>query len=73
MDLYRLFSLVVFPDTFKISQLVLNIKLYFVIDEPALNLVTMPESNMLKKETSVINSPSNNKQFLKTEAADKKV
>ncbi|KAE9535255.1 hypothetical protein AGLY_007988 [Aphis glycines] len=39
----------------------------------AVNLTQKPESNTLKKETSVISSPSHTKQVPKTEATDKKV
>jgi hypothetical protein len=33
----------------------------------------MPESNTLKKETSIISTPSHNKQVLKAEGPDRKV
>ncbi|XP_003244249.1 protein AF-10 [Acyrthosiphon pisum] len=40
----------------------------------AVNLTQIPESSTLKKETSVINSPSShNKQVTKTEATEKKI
>lgn len=44
------------------------------LGESAVNLTQVPESNAIKKETSVINLPSSqSKQVPKTEADDKKV
>lgn len=44
----------------------------FISGGLAVNLSQMPDTNALKKETSVINSPNSyNKQVSKTESADK--
>lgn len=48
--------------------------IYTYIDESGANLIKMPEPKPLKKETSVINSPTQNKQVIpKIEPTDKKL